>query len=210
MKKTTKIILGSALTMALSASLIAGSTLALFSSESKVNVAITSGQVLVDASVNQESLKGYSANWNGDAYGEQSVSDGNFTTGGTYSYEAGSHTLKLEHIAPGDGVEFTLDITNSSTIDTKYRVQVTASEDDEGELYKALEFSFGEKKSIKFTDLSAPVYGDWQDLKKDTGSTSISVKIKLPITDAEQNDYQNKSCTLTVSVYAMQANGHAE
>ena len=49
MKK--KILLSSILTIALCLSLIAGSTFALFTSESKVNIAVTSGKVEMLANV---------------------------------------------------------------------------------------------------------------------------------------------------------------
>lgn len=209
MKKTTKIILGSALTMALSASLIAGSTLALFSSESKVDVAITAGQVDVKAAIDQSKLKGYSANGSSADYSETEVSGGKFTTGGTYSYDAGSGKLKLENIAPGDGVEFTLNLTNESTINTKYRILITATEDDGGELYKVLQFTFGsEGPATTMTDKETGIHSDWATLENTSKSATATVKVMFPIDGSDQNKYMGKSCELTVSVYAMQANGY--
>ena len=60
MKKTNKRIVSSVASIALCASLVAGGSYALFTSESEVNVAVTSGTVKVVASVNEGSLKTYS------------------------------------------------------------------------------------------------------------------------------------------------------
>ena len=54
----SKVILSAILVIALCASLVCGATFALFTSESKVNIAVTSGKVAVVATV--ENLKTYS------------------------------------------------------------------------------------------------------------------------------------------------------
>ena len=59
MKNKKKILLSSVMVIALCLSLIAGSTFALFTSESKVNIAVTSGKVDVKASITDLSV--YSA-----------------------------------------------------------------------------------------------------------------------------------------------------
>ena len=64
MKTSKKILLSSILTILLCASIIVGSTYALFTSESTTNVAITSGKVEVGAHVVEDSLKLYSGEFN--------------------------------------------------------------------------------------------------------------------------------------------------
>ena len=58
MKK--KVITSAILTIALAFSLLLGATYALFTSESKTNIAISSGKVDVQAVVLEESIKTYS------------------------------------------------------------------------------------------------------------------------------------------------------
>ena len=104
MKK--RILLVSFLTIALCFSLIFGATYALFTSESKVNIAVTSGKVQMEASI--ENLKIYSLDV------EQTEK---FENGGTAVYENG--VLTLDKMTPGDKVTFDIKIVNSSNINIK-------------------------------------------------------------------------------------------
>lgn len=64
MKKKTGIIVTSVMSIACCASLITGATFALFTSESKVNIAVTSGKVDVKATIDETSVETYSGQWN--------------------------------------------------------------------------------------------------------------------------------------------------
>ncbi len=210
MKKTTKVILSSALTMGLCASLIAGSTLAMFSSRSNVNVAITSGKVDVVASVDEDSLTAYSTVWNEGKmqYEEVEQRDDHFHAGGFYSYSAGA--LTFTNIAAGDAVEFKLNIENKSTLAIQYRVQLTVptqqeSGDPQGDLVKEMQVSFDGGDPVTIGDEST-IAQKWSE-PVDVGApiTAHTVKISVP---AELEGNQGESCLLHVSVYAVQLGTH--
>ena len=59
-----KVLLTSILSISSCASLITGATFALFTSESKVNIAVTSGKVDVKATIDETSVETYSGQWN--------------------------------------------------------------------------------------------------------------------------------------------------
>ncbi len=223
MKKTTKVILSSALTMGLCASLIAGSTLAMFSSRSNVNVAITSGKVDVVASVDTDSLKGYSTEWDESVfeYVQKPTTDltvkgvplpaNTFLAGGTYTYEAGA--LKLDSIAPGDAVEFKLNIENNSTLAIQYRVQLTVptqqeSGDPQDEIVKELQISFDGGDPVTIGDESTFAQPWSAVIDKGVEITETpKVRIELP-REVEGDGFEDQSCLLHVGVYAVQLGTH--
>ena len=171
-----KIIISSILTIAMCLSMIAGSTFALFTSESEVNVTVTSGKVSVLATA------------------------GDVTYGSTYGSTLGNVTkngneIILENVTPGDFVDFTITVDNQSTVAVKYRTVVTISGD--AELTGALVVSFGGKTSAEATS-------DWATIGTDEGDATVNVHISLP-EDAD-NDCQGKTCTITYVVEAVQGN----
>ena len=102
MKK--RIILSAVLTMVLCFCLIGGATFALFTSESSVNIAVTSGKVDVEAEI--KDLEVYSM----DVLQTATDNDGNvlFENGGIAKYDATNNELSLVNVAPGDKVEFNI------------------------------------------------------------------------------------------------------
>ena len=222
MKKTTKVILSSALTMGLCASLIAGSTLAMFSSRSNVNVAITSGKVDVVASVDTDSLTGYSTEWEESAHSyvqkptsemtKEGVAlpDNTFYAGGTFTYDAGE--LKLDSIAPGDAVEFKLNIENNSTLAIQYRVQLTVpaeidSRTPQGEVVKQLKVSFNDGDPVTIGDESTFAQ-KWSDPIDKGVAIEETPKVRVELPYELGNDYQGQNCLLHVGVYAVQLGTH--
>ncbi|MBR1867548.1 MAG: hypothetical protein IJ800_03090, partial [Clostridia bacterium] len=156
MKNKKKILLSSVMVIALCLSLIAGSTFALFTSESKVNIAVTSGKVDVKASITDLSV--YSAKSDDEitetdvyyageatAYGVTSKyrwvdpeipstegNDGSVTYKFTNSGEAivNGGSLTLNRITPGDRVTFDIAISNTSNVDIQYRIIYEIINDD--------------------------------------------------------------------------------
>jgi predicted ribosomally synthesized peptide with SipW-like signal peptide len=157
MKKRTKSLLAAFCTMALCGCLIAGSTYALFTDTASVNIAVTSGKVDVEASVQEKSLKTYSVksksvldekdqieanlvqlkdvDFAGDYYYVQTNKDsednsGSFVNGGTAELKTDNNqeVLELLYITPGDKVEFDIDITNESNVNVWYRVNFSSTE----------------------------------------------------------------------------------
>lgn len=221
MNKTAKVILSSVLSMGLCASIIAGSTFALFTSEDNVNIAITSGKVDVEASItslatNSDATVGGSlediTDWQ-DATPDPSSGSftGEFATGGTatYSVTDGVGTLALEQIVPGDAVKFTFTVTNESTISVKYQIRMRTTEDEYvggaedpkpgTKLSSALEVKLGEE-DVK----SGLVYAASAWTAADAAAPETVVYIRLP--KDVGNEYQQRKCSISLSVLAVQGN----
>ena len=159
-----KILLSAVLTIVLCLSLIAGTTFALFTSESKVNIAITSGKVNVVASLSDPTL--YSAN----AYittGDKAIktvdttadsADGQIYDGtyaGTYYYEeqtgtflnhgtatVSGSTLTIDKMTPGDKVKTTLSVANYSNVVIQYRLNIVATDTSNQDLLAVLKVDY--------------------------------------------------------------------
>ncbi len=190
MKK--KSILSAVVTIMLCLSLTCGATFALFTSESKVNIAVNSATVNLVATVDESSLETSSFN--------VVQPSGEFQLGGTATVDE-KGVLTLERMAPGDKATFKINVENKSDIPTKYRILTSA----EGELAPALEVTavIGEK-----TYSSASFMTFWKGLsafEKIDDDGAIDVSVYFP--DAEDNDdYQAKSATLTFVIEAVQGN----
>jgi predicted ribosomally synthesized peptide with SipW-like signal peptide len=174
--KKGKIVAGSILSIVLCSSLIAGATMALFTSESTTNIAVTSGNVDVIATIND--LKTYSAkadsngtlsDENGKAYSytqtnAKTAADeiSTFTNGGTAEISDG--TLKLDKITPGDKATFRIDIKNKSTVSAQYRIKFSCvsgeGQSDNGTiLMSGLDFMVGEKVKLSETTTAESLTG---------------------------------------------------
>lgn len=184
MNKTIKrsVVISAVLTIALCASLIVGATFALFTSESQVNIAVTSGKVDVVASV--ENLKLRTTLTSGNLAETSATNDGNVIT--------------LDKIVPGDYVTFDIRIHNNSDVSVQYRTIITKVE-DQG-LWSGLEVSFDE---VKFEGINA-VKTDWKALAVGADDTIVKVKVALP--EGAGNIYQKTSCKFAYTVEAAQGN----
>ena len=139
MNKKVKALVGSALAIAMSASVATGATFALFTDKAEVNVAITAGRVDVEAEVSD--LKLYSM----DKYmGDNAFK---FETGGTAQLDG--NNISLVNIAPGDKIEFNLALTNNSNIKTKIRTIITETGKDNGLLAGLKVFVNGLETNLK-------------------------------------------------------------
>lgn len=209
------------MTIAMAASLIAGSTYAIFTSESKTNIAVNAGKVKVVATA--EITDAWSALWSGSKYDENhalaeyTAQDGDgymFTNGGTVVYNESQNTVNLNNITPGDGVALSIGITNYSNVKTQYRIEVSTTNDDG--LFEGLDISYKiGNEEIEFSGEN-PLYTGWTSLEipnkpedgEDVGTFNVS--IELPITNEDQNKYQEKSCDISINVFAVQWNGYVE
>lgn len=216
MKK--KIILSAIMSIVLCVSLIAGATFAIFTSESKVNIAVTSGKVKVVATIG-----------NFKAYSPASISaeDGNailddtdiadntdenvkvFGNGGTakLSYaEDGTANIELDNVTPGDKVSFTITVKNYSNVKVQYRTSVKDVTADltEGEvaLYNGLKFTVG---GMSVTGESVwQVLAPAADAENGDNVAVYECTVELPATAG--NDYQGKKCVLNYLIEAVQGN----
>ena len=195
MKKKT--LLSSILTIALCLSLIAGSTLALFTDESKVSFAVTSGKVDVFASIDESSLKTYSFDTEQPA--------GKFENNGTAVIKDG--VLNLNLMTPGDKAQVTINVDNNSNVNVQYRVVMKT----EGELAPAL------SASANINGVDYKMNGnttDWQFANSGESIKDITVTVEFPAVENgvlyessdSNNQYQDKKASVHLIVEATQGN----
>ena len=189
----SKTFLGAITSIALCVSLIAGATFAIFTSESKVNIAVTGGKVNVTATVNN--LRLYSlenidlATLTGTE--KERTAEGKFLNEGTATLSG--NTLSLNKLTPGDKVTFDIDIANNSDVTVKYRTLLSVR--DSG-LFEALEVSIGGR--------TAGSASDWTVKNAKEGIASEQCSIELPVSATDE--YQGKSCQIDFIVEAVQGN----
>ncbi|MDY4676954.1 MAG: TasA family protein [Candidatus Borkfalkiaceae bacterium] len=189
--KKKNVIFSAVLTIALCLSLLAGATFAYFSTDSKVNIAITSGKVDVVATA--DNLKLYSLETiNPTTFEGTEVNrteNGTFVNGGTATMNGGN--LTLDGITAGDKVTFDITVKNNSTINVKYRVLVSCDSDDG--LFNEL--------NIKFGDYSSKVITIWEDLAPGSEDKTMACSVELPA----KSTAQGKTCNITFAVEAVQS-----
>lgn len=180
---TTKrsIVVSAILVIALCISLVAGATFALFTSESKVNIAVTSGKVDVTATASAPVLN-------------TTLAAGNLTET-TAVLDGGN--IVLTNFVPGDFVTFNITIHNASTVKVWYRTIITYVTDNG--LFAGLVVTLDGEPYTGATDISS-----YTALEVGSADKTIAVKIALP--EGAGNAYQGKSCTISYSVYAVQGN----
>ena len=208
----SKTFVGALLSIALCVSLIAGATFAIFTSESKVNIAVTSGTVKVTAEVTGLTL--YSpTTLNADgsvAEMENAATEETFKNGGTAAMNDGK--LQINGITPGDKATVELTITNEGNVSTLYRYGYTllssegkAYDGDALVLFEGLNFVFDEMNAKTVTDTETSVivayktaYAELPESKK------ITAVVELPGSAGDK--YQDLSLTIGFAVEAVQAN----
>lgn len=193
MKKTIKknVVITAVLAIMLCVSLIAGATFALFTSESKVNIAVTSGKVDVVANVDTDSV---CTKQNGDA---------DYIKGDSNMYQAtaifDNDGLTLSNMVPGDAIKFNIVVKNNSTVTVKYRTVIAC--EDNG-LLDGLNITINDKPYKGTTDIS-----DYETIEVGSKDVVVPVEIELPVLeDAINNLYQGKTLTLSYKVEAVQGN----
>ena len=179
--------------------LVTGSTFSLFTGGDNGDVVINAANVEVSVSIGN--LKLYSKDV------EQPGTT--FQNGGTADATAlAEGKLVLNNISPMDKATFTVDVTNTSTIDVVYRVKINVS----GELAEALVIDTGAASNFGITD--------WIPLATATSEngdtfSAVNVSVEFPNGDAADqwipegtgdNQYEGKSCTIDIAVEAVQAN----
>ncbi len=190
----------------------------MFTSESKVNIAVTSGQVKVTATVDEESLKLYSATteetdsvageiesgaYAGTYYYEE-VSP-KFTNGGAATFGTnanGEQKLTLDRVTPGDKVTFDIDILNESNVKIKYRTRVDVVGGDDT-LFSVLNVTIYNEDAPENVTISQ--WKEWLPTEANVkNEKTVKIEIALPITVG--NDYKNKTIELSFAVEAVQGN----
>ena len=180
MKK--KVLLTSILTIAICLSLIAGSTFALFTSESKVNIVATSGNVEVDATVSNID-KGSSL---GVMLNETAI-----------SFDDDTNVITLTNIVPGDYVEFDIVVENKSNVAVDFTTVIEKLSDNG--LWEAL--------VVEIDDTAyggSTITSDKATLRVGDDPDTVHVRISFP--EDKGNEYMNKTCEISYRIDAIQGN----
>lgn len=198
MKK--KVLLSSAMTIALCLSLIVGSTFALFTSQSRVDVAVTSGKVDVVASVDGEI--------------SYTSSLGTVLPQSSATLAEDSNTITISNMVPGDTITFNIRITNNSTVDVNYRTRFGQQNGTGSDLLKALKIQVEHVAEDAAEDEPATaslmrgansVVTPYGKLEPGSDDMLLKVTITMPKEVAAEK-YEGVTCTLIYMVEAVQAN----
>ena len=199
MKK--KILLGSALTIALCISLIAGSTYALFADDTKVNIVVTAGNLDVIASIEDGKLLTHSE---GDAV--EFSREGSFANGGVAVIDPDdSSKILISGMTPGDKIRFNVAVENNSDIAIRYRVvwKSNASE-TEVDLADALNVTVkvNDNEQLNMTDRASEYY----NVSPNGEITTFTVTVEFPDRE-DNNSFRGAMGSLSFVVEAVQQNG---
>ena len=184
------VIITAILAIIMCASLVAGATFALFTSSSSVNIAVTSGNVEVTATV-ADIQKSY-VDENGETVNGKLFS-------GDATFDEGAHTVTLSNVLPKDTVKFKVEVVNRSNVAIKYRMVMSLVEDNG--LFSSLDITLNGKKFYGYT--SGTKYAL---LEAEQQIAAIPVVISLP----EGATCNNTACKLTYKVEAVQGNASVE
>ncbi len=201
LNKKANAILVSLGAIALAGSVIAGSTYALFTSESKTNVSISAGKVAVTATI--DNLAVYSPTSISTAAGNEIVDENNaanveaktFANGGSASIE--ENVLTLDKMTPGDKVTFDIKIHNDSDVAVKYRTILKTLEDTG--LFDGLKVIINDEE---FAD--EIIKSQYKSYAVGEDDKTISVSLELPANAG--NEYQGVGCKIQFAVEAVQGN----
>lgn len=191
MNKTIKrnVIVSAILVIALCTSLMVGATFALFTSESKVNIAITSGKVDVVANIDETSVY------------TKSLTDADYIEGADHMYEATADFsadggLELRYMVPGDAIKFNIVVKNNSNVTVKYRTLIVC---EDGGLLSGLNITINGNEYHGTIDVS-----DYETLAVGAPDKTIAVSVELPETAGDE--YREKTMKLFYTVEAVQGN----
>lgn len=183
-----KAIISSLLIIVLCLSLLTGATFAIFTSESKVNISVSSGKVELLATVDTESV--YTKSLNEE-----------YQSGTEHFYEGAAslidNKLTLDNLVPGDAIKFNIIIKNNSTASIKYRT-VIEKIDDNG-LFAGLTVKIDNSKYR-----GNKIVSNYKMLEVNSNDFVITVEIELP--EEAGNSYQGKKCEIAYVVEAIQGN----
>ena len=209
MKNFRKSVMFSAiLTIIMCLSLLAGATFALFTSEAKVNIAVTSGKVDVSASIN--GLEAYSPTSiaiDGTISDETNLANNenaekSFANGG--SAVLNENVLTLSKITPGDKVTFNIKVVNNSNVKALYRI-IIGCKDNDG-LFEGLEVKLVEASDIEFAQNVTGITSISKYASLTTTGEEKNVKMSIELPATAGNAYKGKTCSIEFKVEAVQGN----
>ena len=198
-----KILLVSVLTIVVCASIIIGSTLALFETKANVSIAVTAANLDVTAIIEDGKVLNKSYNET------QFLADGFFANGGYASVNAYDPAkIDIAGMTPGDAIRFNIDVINDSNIPVAYRVVWNVGEVETtknlGEVLRVTVKVNGGALSTAEANSKATKYYK-VDANKDI-TTEFEVTVEFPYDLANANDYREAAANLSFTVEAVQAN----
>lgn len=218
MKK--KIILSSILVIVLCLCVVVGSTFALFTEETRVNIAATAGNLDVKAEIVTEDAQYRSL---GETFKKESalIDPENrvthFVNGGTAEFDGGK--LILSKVTPGDAVKFDVKVTNNSDVAVKYTARYTAKfvdkngnevvpKDKDGNTVtgEMLKVKITYNNGLTFTGSNE--YAILERPGSEVKTAVFTVEVEFPNgTEAHDNQYQGLSVAIDFVVEVVQYNG---
>lgn len=218
MKKRT--FLASIVTIALCLSLIAGSTFALFTSSTNVDIAVDAGRVNITAGLTAPVLYSvtpdaagteYDENGKPYSYVQQPATAGQaantFANGGTAALDnrdngdgttTANGVISLVNVTPGDKIEFNLTGANTSDVAVQYRYKIECIEG-----YDLMSGFVVTVAGTKYASMASYVSA-WEPLAVGSSMPEAELALELPVSAG--NEYQELDAKIKVSVEAVQAN----
>ncbi len=188
-KSMKKKLLSSLLSLVLCFTLVVGSTYALFTSESKVNIAVSAGTVNVVASVKGVEL-----------YSMGVKQEEKFENGGTATVDGGN--LALSGVTAGDKAIVTIAMENKSDVTINYHIETEIA----GPLETMLvvnKVELDENGADKYVDLEEKT--SWAELTAGQAIDDLRVSIELPVENSAANGVEDVT-NITIKVIAQQGN----
>ena len=216
-----KVLLSSILVIALCFSVIAGSTYALFTDKAQTSIAITSGDVEVNAWLSLDAVYSAKARQNQNAaqenpflideigrkYDHDEQDDGNFVNGGTASIDPNGATITLTNITPGDKIDATLFVENpadNNNVDMIYRYTISTND---GDLARRMVVTVENGESYEAAKSYTSAWSD--TVEPGSGVKAHKFSIELPVyvpSEDENGVYEGQGVDYTITVEAIQAN----
>jgi len=212
MKKRT--FLASIVTIALCLSLIAGSTFALFTSSTDVDIAVDAGRVNITAGLTAPVLYsvtpddgGTEIDENGNPYKYVQQPADTFANGGRAvlgtinpdgSVNADSGIITLLNVTPGDKIEFDLTGLNDSDVAVQYRYKFECIDG-----YDLMSGFVVTVNGTKYASM-ASYASTWEPLAVKANIPAAKLALELPVSAG--NEFQELSAQIKVTVEAVQAN----
>lgn len=210
MKK--KALLSSILTIVLCLSLIAGSTFALFTSETTVDIEVDAGRVAIEAGLTSPVLYSVTPDAAGTEFDENGKpyryeeQTGTFANGGTATLDASNGVISLVNVTPGDKITFNLTGANTSDVAVQYRYKLEVVEG-----YDLMSGFVATVEGTKYASMAEYV-SEWNPLAvgenidkvADVNEEGVQLALELPVSAG--NEYQELNAKIKLSVEAVQAN----
>ena len=195
MKK--KILLSSIMVIALCLCLIAGSTFALFTKSTTVNIAVTAGELDVEATILESSMETRSL---GDAEGVF-VEGNTFDNGGAVSLEDAA--LRIARMTPGDAVRFEVKVENTGNVAVQYKVKWESAGVAEGktDMFDALKVTVVSDDNNEFVGVNS-----YDALGAPGATTTFTVIVEF-VNTSDDNRYQGAEANINFIVETVQQNG---